>query len=149
MLDELYGSIVFSNIDLKSGYHQIRFKEDDKWKITFKAKFWLYEWLVMPLSLTNAPSTFMKLMNHVLTDCISKYVVVYFDDTLVYSDSIESHLVHLRKFLIVLRNNHLFANVEKWTFCVDSVVFISFIVNKNGLHVDPKKIKVIQEWPTP
>jgi len=67
----------------------------------------------MPLSLTNAPSTFMKLMNHVLTDCISKYVVVYFDDTLVYSDSIESHLVHLRKFLIVLRNNHLFANVEK------------------------------------
>jgi len=88
-------------------------------------------------------------MNHVLRDCIGKYVVVYFDNILVYSQSLESNLSHLREVLLVLRNNSLFANSDKCTFCVDSVVFLGFIVNKNGVHVDPEKIKVIQEWPTP
>jgi len=77
----------------------------------------------MHFGLTNAPSTFMRLMNHVLRDCIGKYVVVYFHDILVYSKSLESHLGHVRKVLLVLKNNNLFANVDKCTFCVDSVVF--------------------------
>ena len=100
---------------------------------------------MVPFGLTNAPSTFMRLMNHVLRDCIDKYVVVYFDDILVYSKSLESHLSHLMEVLIVLRNNSLFANRDKCTFCVDSVVFLGFIVNKNGVYVDPEKIKAIQE----
>jgi len=88
-------------------------------------------------------------MNHVLRDCIGRFVVVYFDDILEYNTSVESHIHHLRKVLLVFRNNQLFANVDKCTFCVDSVVLLGFIVNKDGVHMDPSKIKVIQEWPTP
>jgi len=108
MLDELHGSTAFSKIDLKSGYHKIRIKEGDEWKTTSKTKFRLYEWLVMPFGHTNAPNTFMRLLNRVLRDCIGKFVVVYFEDILVYSSSFSLHLEHLRHVLLVLKNNHLF-----------------------------------------
>nr|KYP60589.1 Retrovirus-related Pol polyprotein from transposon gypsy [Cajanus cajan]KYP60590.1 Retrovirus-related Pol polyprotein from transposon gypsy [Cajanus cajan] len=88
-------------------------------------------------------------MNHVLRDCKGKFVVVYFDDILVFSKSLDEHLGHLRGVLIILRDNHLYANLEKCTFCKENVNFLGFIVGKEGVQVDPEKIKAIQDWPIP
>uniref|UniRef100_A0A2N9IRC6 Reverse transcriptase domain-containing protein n=1 Tax=Fagus sylvatica TaxID=28930 RepID=A0A2N9IRC6_FAGSY len=149
MLDELHGSCIFSKIDLKSGYHQIRMKEGDEWKTAFKTKYGLYEWLVMPFGLTNAPSTFMRLMNHVLRAFIGKFVVVYFDDILVYSKDLNEHIEHLRYVFDVLRCEKLYANFKKCTFCMEKVVFLGYVVSTKGIEVDEEKVKAIKEWPTP
>eukprot|EP00253_Pinus_taeda_P012886 PITA_12886 len=121
LLDQLKGAKYFSKFDLKSGYHQVLIEPFDVWKTTFEAKQGLFEWLVMPFALTNAPATFMRLMDDTLRPFTISFVVVYLDDILIFSQSWEEHLHHIRHVLQTLRQHKLCDNLKKCTFGMTKV----------------------------
>jgi hypothetical protein len=140
---------VFSKIDLRSGYHQLRIRPSDIPKTTFSNKYGLYEFTVMSFGLTNAPAFFMNLMNSVFMDYLDKFLVVFIDDILIYSQSEEEHVDHSKMVLQRLREHRLYAKLSKCKFWIDEVLFLGNIVNKDGLAVDPKKVADILNWKAP
>ncbi|XP_052111623.1 uncharacterized protein LOC127742995 [Arachis duranensis] len=149
ILDELFGAAYFSKIDLRSGYHQIRVRDEDIPKTAFRTQLGHYEFVVMPFGLTNAPSTFQATMNKVFRPYLRKFIAVFFDDILIYSKSKEEHIAHLRTALAVLQQHQFVAKLSKCTFCQQEVEYLGHVVGKEGVQVDNSKIKAIVEWPKP
>ena len=141
LFDQLQGSSVYSKIDLRTGYHQLRINPSDVEKTAFRTRYGHYEYRVMPFGLTNAPAAFMDLMQRVFRDLLDSSVVVFIDDILIYSRSYEEHAAHLRVVLQRLRDHKLYAKFSKCEFWMDKVAFLGHVVSGEGLAVDPEKIR--------
>ena len=149
LFDQLQGAEVFSKIDLRSGYHQLKIAEQDIPKTAFRTRYGHYEFLVMPFGLTNAPAAFMALMNRVFQPYLDKFVIVFIDDILVYSRGMEEHEEHLRVVLQTLRERQLYAKLSKCEFWLHQVIFLGHVISKKGIEVDPKKIEAVLNWEVP
>ncbi|GJT56915.1 putative reverse transcriptase domain-containing protein [Tanacetum coccineum] len=146
LFDQLQGSSVYSKIDLRSGYHQLRVRVEDIPKTAFRTRYGHYEFQVMPFGLTNTPAVFMDLMNRVCKPYLDKFVIVFIDDILIYSRNKEKHANHLRIILELLKNEKLYAKVSKCDFWINIVQFLGHLIDSQGLHVDPAKIEAVKNW---
>nr|GFB79928.1 putative reverse transcriptase domain-containing protein [Tanacetum cinerariifolium] len=149
LFDQLQGANFFFKIDLKSGYHQLRVKEQDIPKTDFRTRYGHYKFLVMPFGLTNALAVFMDLMNRIFHEYLEKFVIVFIDDILVYSKTKEEHEENLRIMLGTLRQKKLHAKFSKCEFWLGQVAFLGHIVLADGITMDPSKVKAITKWPRP
>ncbi|GKA24278.1 reverse transcriptase domain-containing protein [Tanacetum coccineum] len=143
------GSSVYSKIDLRSGYHQLRVRDEDIPKTAFRTRYEHYEFQVMPFGLTNAPAVFMDLMNRVCKPYLDKFVIVFINDILIYSRNKEEHANHLRIILELLKKEKLYAKFSKCDFWISIVQFLGHLIDSQGLHVDPAKIEAVKNWTSP
>nr|GMC94616.1 uncharacterized protein LOC109166012 [Ipomoea batatas] len=146
---ELANARVFTKLDLRVGYHQVRMREGDEYKTAFRTHQGLYEFKVMPFGLTNAPATFQALMNYVFKPLIRKTVLVFFDDILVYSPSLGSHWEHLREVLRIMKDHQLLAKLSKCSFAKTEVEYLGHIISEKGLQTDPAKLSAVASWTKP
>jgi hypothetical protein len=148
-IDELHGAVYFTKIDLRSGYHQIKMREQDVHKTAFRCHFEHYEFLLMPFGLTNALATFQSCMNHVFNKQLRKYLLVFFDDLLIYSQTWEDHLRHVDEILGIMEEQSLYAKESKCEIGMTEVLYLGHIIGAKGVQVHQEKIHAIINWPTP
>jgi hypothetical protein len=134
---------------LRAGYHQIRVHPRDTYKTAFRTHDGHFEFLVMPFGLTNAPSTFQATMNQLFSQFLRRFVIVFFDDILIYSASLDDHLQHLELVLNCLLANSFYVKLSKCLFCQESVEYLGHIVSSQGVHADPSKLEAMVKWPIP
>ncbi|GKC39067.1 putative reverse transcriptase domain-containing protein [Tanacetum coccineum] len=149
LFDQLQGSSVYSKIDLRLDYHQLRVREEDIPKTTSRTRYGHYEFQVMPFGLTNAPAVFMDLMNRVCKPYLDKFVIVFIDDILIYSKNKKEHEGHLKLILELLKKEELYAKFSKCEFWIPKVQFLRHVIDSKGIHVDPAKIESIKDWASP
>ncbi|GJV07966.1 putative reverse transcriptase domain-containing protein [Tanacetum coccineum] len=149
LFDQLQGSKVYSKIDLRSGYHQLRVREEDIPNTAFRTRYGHYEFQVMPFGLTNTPAVFMDLMNQVCKPYLDKSVIIFNDDILIYSKSEEEHAEHLKLILELLKKEELYAKFSKCDFWLSKVQFLGHVIDSEGIYVDPAKIDSIKDWASP
>ncbi|GJS32166.1 reverse transcriptase domain-containing protein [Tanacetum coccineum] len=149
LFDQLQGSSIYSKIDLRSGYHQLRVREEDIPKTAFRTRYGHYEFRVMPFGLTNAPAVFMDLMNRVCKPYLDKFVIVFIDDILIYSRNEKEHEEHLKTILELLKKEELYAKFSKCEFWINTVKFLGHVIDSSGIHVDPAKIEAVKNWASP
>jgi hypothetical protein len=146
LLDRLKKAKLFSKIDLRSGYHQMKIREQDIPKTAFTTRYGLYEFMVVWFGLTNAPAYFMNLMNKVFMEELDRFVVVFIDDVLIYSETTEEHEEHLRVVLERLRHQKLYAKFSKCEFWMEKVVFLGHVLSAEGIAMDPSKVESVTKW---
>lgn len=149
LLPRLRNARVFSKVDLRGAYNLVRIRPGDEWKTAFRCQYGHYEYLVMPFGLTNAPAVFQSMMDDIFRDFLDQFVVVYLDDILIFSDTLEAHVDHVRQVLQRLKDHNLHAKLEKCEFHVSSTAFLGYVVSDSGLSMDPEKVRAIQDWPAP
>jgi hypothetical protein len=149
LFDQMKGESVFSKIDLRLGYHQLKIWKSDIWKTAFRTRYGLYEYTVMSFGLTNALAYFMYLMNKVFMEYFDKFDVVFIDDILIFSKTEEKHEKHLRLVLEKLRSNQLYAKFSKCEFWLTKFAFFGHVISAGGLSVDPSKVKDVLNWMPP
>ncbi|GBG78012.1 hypothetical protein CBR_g25946 [Chara braunii] len=149
LLDRVQGCRYFSKIDLKSGYHRIAIRPEDQHKTAFQTRYGLYEFVVMPFGLCNAPGTFHHAMNRIFHDYLDKFVIVYLDDILIFSKTVKEHVAHLDKVLSVLRQHKFKINGEKCEFGCTRVLYLGHEISAEGLKPDDAKVASIRDWPRP
>jgi hypothetical protein len=149
LLDRLQGATVFSKMDLKSGYFQLRVEPKDEGKTAFVTKFGTFQFRVLPMGMSNAPSTFQRAMETILRPYLDKSVAVYLDDILIYSRNMEEHITHLRQVLEAFRKHELLLHGGKCEFARDTVVFLGHTVSANAVAVEAEKVRAIRQWAMP